>query len=191
MVGRTSVIVYGRPRSQYLGDWRLRYNRQPVIQQNGSVVPQSFWLVYISIATKMSNNTASRIYIDDLMTNLMDLDGFIRMDYEKEFPDFLPPPATHRPPPLTDEQINEKGEAYWTYPLRLKHYEEKCYIAFEAWNRRYVESMNNTALNHLSWVCEKIATGQLKLMDEESGACFETHGFFFDQNKNLVFTNPR
>jgi hypothetical protein len=51
--------------------------------------------------------------------------------------------------------------------------------------------MNNTALNHLSWVCEKIATGQLKLMDEESGACFEAHGFFFDQNKNLVLTNPR
>ena len=139
----------------------------------------------------MSNNTASRIFIDDLMTNLMDLDGFVRMEYEKDFPDFLPPPATHRPPPLTDEQINEKGEAYWTYPLRLKHYEEKCYIAFETWNRRCVESMSNTALNHLSWVCEKIATGQLKLMDEESGACFEAHGFFFDQNKNLVLTNPR
>jgi hypothetical protein len=139
----------------------------------------------------MNNNPASIAFIDDLMANLLDLEGFVRMEYEKDFPDFLPPPATHRPLPLTDEQINEKGEAYWTYPLRLKYYEEKCYVAFETWNRRCLEQMNNTDLNHLGWICGKMARGNLKLMDEESGACFEAHSFFFDQNKNLVLTNPR
>jgi len=140
----------------------------------------------------MSNNTASSIFIDDLMTSLLELDdGFIRMEYEKDFPRLLPPPDTHRPLPLTDEQIEEKGEAYWTYPLRLKYYEEKCYNAFVKWNRKCVESMNNTDLNHLAWICGKMAKCELKLMDEESGACFHAHAFFFDQEKNLVITNPR
>jgi hypothetical protein len=139
----------------------------------------------------MSNNTASRIFIDDLMANLLDLEGFVRMEYEKDFPGFLPPPATHRPLPLTDEQILEKGEAYWTYPLRLKHYEEKCYIAFEKWNRKCLEQMNNTDLNHLAWICGKFKDSSLKLMDEESGACFDAHAFFFDRYEDLVITNPR
>ena len=135
-------------------------------------------------------NTASSIFIDDLMANLLDLDGFTRMEYEAMFPRLLPPAETHRPIPPTEDEVKEKGEAYWTYPLRLKYYEEKCYHAFDTWNRKCLEHMTNTELNHLAWVCGKFATYSLKLMDEESGACFHAHAFFFDQNKSLVITNP-
>ena len=138
----------------------------------------------------MSTTTTAKI-IDDLMSDLMQPDGFIRMEYEQMYPKLLPPPETHRPLPPTDEQMQEKGEAYWTYPLRLERYEEKCYAAFEKWNRKCLEGLTTTELNHLVWVSDKMLKNSLKLMDEESGACFHASSFFFDEDKNLVISNPR
>ena len=135
-------------------------------------------------------NTTAQI-IDDLMSDLLELDGFIRIEYEQMYPKLLPPPETHRPLPPTDEQIEEKGEAYWTYPLRLQYYEEKCYAAFEKWNRKCLEGLTTTELNHLVWVSDKMLKNSLKLMDEESGVCFIACAFFFDEDKNLVISNPR
>lgn len=135
-------------------------------------------------------NTTAKI-IDDLMSDLMQPDGFNRMEYEEMYPELLSPLKTHRPLPPTDEQMQEKGEAYWTYPLRLERYEEKCYAAFEKWNRKCLEELTTTELNHLVWVSDKMLKNSLKLMDEESGACFHASSFFFDEDKNLVITNPR
>jgi len=125
------------------------------------------------------------------MLNVMGLDGFIRMEYEELYSELLPPPETHRPLPLTDEQISERGEAYWTYPLRLQYYEEKCYAAFEKWNRKCLEGLSTTELNHIVWITDKMVNYSLKLMDEEVGAWCDACAFFFDEDKNLVITNPR
>ena len=136
-------------------------------------------------------NTANPDFIDDMMENLLELDGFIRMEYEEIFSRHLPPPETHRPLPPSEEQVKEKGEAYWTYPLRLEIYQEKCYDVFVKWNRKCLNELTNTELNHLAWVFSKFNDSSLKLMDEESGACFTAQNFFFDQDKKLVITNPR
>jgi len=125
------------------------------------------------------------------MLNVMGLDGFIRMEYEEKYPKLLSSFKTHRPLPLTDEQINERGEAYWTYPLRLQYYEEKCYAAFEKWNRKCLEGLSTTELNHIVWITDKMVNYSLKLMDEEVGLCMPAEAFFFDEDKNLVITNPR
>jgi hypothetical protein len=124
------------------------------------------------------------------MSDLLELDGFIRMEYEKMYPELLSPLKTNRPLELTDEQIEEKGEAYSTYHIRLERYEEECYAAFEKWNRKCLEGLSTTELNHLVWVSDKMQNS-LKLMDEETGACFHAAAFFFDEDKNLVLTNPR
>ena len=121
----------------------------------------------------------------------MELDRFVRMDYEERYPRLLPPPETHRPLPPTDEQIQEKGEAYWTYPLRLQYYEEKCYAAFEKWNRKCLEKSSSTELNHLAWLVEKCKNTSLLFMDEEVGLCMPAHAFFFNQDGDLVITSPR
>lgn len=138
----------------------------------------------------MSTTTTTNI-IDDLMSDLMQPDGFVRMEYEEMYPELLSPLKTHRPLPPTEEEINEKGKAYHTYPLRLQYYEEKCYAAFEKWNRKCLEGLSTTELNHLVWVSDKMLKNSLKLMDEETGACFHAAAFFFDEDKNLVITNPR
>ena len=130
-------------------------------------------------------------FFDNMMTHVLECHGFIRMEYEKMYPELLSPLKTNRPLPLTDEQIDERGEAYLTYSLRLEHYEEKCYEAFLKWNRKCLEEQSNSELNHLVWLFGKFANDSLLLMDEESGACFGASNFFFDQNKNLVITNPR
>ena len=141
-------------------------------------------------ATKMSNTTNSKI-IDDLMSDLLELDGFVRMEYEKMYPELLSPLKTNRPLELTDEQIEEKGEAYSTYHIRLERYEEECYAAFEKWNRKCLEGLSTTELNHLVWITDKMVKNSLKLMDEEAGVCFHASSFFFDEDKNLVISNPR
>ena len=135
-------------------------------------------------------STTTKI-IDDLMSDLLELDGFTRMDFEEEFPDMLPPAGTHRPLPLTEEERNEKGEAYHTYPLRLQHYKKTCYAEFESWNRRCLEDLSIADLGHIAWLFTKFSDESLKLMDEESGACFTAANFFFDAEKNLVMSNPR
>lgn len=139
----------------------------------------------------MSTATTTKIIDDDLMLNVMGLDGFVRMEYEEMYPELLSPLKTHRPLELTDEQIDEKGEAYWTYPLRLKYYEEKCYAEFVKWNRKCLEGLSTTELNHLVWITDKMINYSLKLMDEDAGAWFDACAFFFDEEKNLVITNPR
>ena len=135
-------------------------------------------------------STTTKI-IDDLMLNVMEIHGFNRMEYEEMYPELLSPLKIHRPLELTDEQIEEKGKAYWTYPLRLEYYEEKCYAEFVKWNRKCLEGLSSSELNHLVWVSDKMLKNSLKLMDEESGACFYACAFFFDEDKNLVITNPR
>ena len=140
----------------------------------------------------MSTTTATNSkVIDDLMSDLLQPDGFNRMEYEEMYPELFSPLKTHRPMELTDEQIEEKGEAYWTYPLRLEHYEEKCYAAFQKWNRKCLEELSTTELTHLVWVSDKMLKNSLKLMDEEAGAWFNACSFFFDEDKNLVISNPR
>lgn len=139
----------------------------------------------------MSTTTTTTKIIDDLMSDLLQLDGFIRMEYEEMYPKLLPPPETHRPLPPTEEQNEEKGEAYLTYPLRLEHYEEKCYAAFEKWNRKCLEGLSSTEVNHLVWMTDKMLKNSLKLMDEEVGVTFYACCFFFDEDKNLVITSPR
>ena len=194
MVGGKSVAVRGRPRSQYSGNRRLRYVRQPEIEiKTDPPDPRRLETIQPSnhqSTTKMSNTTNSK-FIDQLMLNVMELDGFIRIEYEEMYPELFSSLKTHRPLPPTEEQNEEKGEAYWTYPLRLKYYEEKCYAAFEKWNRKCLEGLSNTELNHIVWITDKMVNYSLKLMDEESGACFDACAFFFDQDKNLVLTNPR
>ena len=138
----------------------------------------------------MSNTTNSKI-IDDLMSDLLELDGFIRMEYEKMYPELLSPLKTNRPLELTDEQFEEKGKDYWTYPLRLEYYEEKCYAEFVKWNRKCLEGLTTTELNHLVWITDKMVKNSLKLMDEEDGVCFHASSFFFDEDQNLVISNPR
>ena len=117
-------------------------------------------------------NSMDPEFFDNMMTHVLEWHGFIRMEYDKMFPRVLPPQGTHRPFPPTEEQVKEKGEAYWTYPLRLEHYEEKCYEAFLKWNRKCLEEQSNSELNHLVWLFGKFANDSLLLMDEESGACF-------------------
>ena len=133
-------------------------------------------------------NTMKSDFFDTMMMDLLELDGFTRMPYDEMV---LPPPDTHRPLPPSEEQIKEKGKEYRAYPLLLENYQEKCYAAFVKWNRTCLEQMTNTDLNHLAWLFEKFHTDSLKLMDEESGACFTAQNFYFDQDKNLVLTNPR
>ena len=60
----------------------------------------------------MSTTTATNSkVIDDLMSDLLQPDGFNRMEYEEMYPELFSPLKTHRPMELTDEQIEEKGEA--------------------------------------------------------------------------------
>ena len=138
----------------------------------------------------MNTATNSKI-IDDLMSDLLQLDGFNRMEYEEMYPELFSSLKTHRPLELTDEQFEEKGKDYWTYPLRLEYYEEKCYAEFVKWNRKCLEGLSTTELNHLVWVSDKMLKNSLKLMDEEAGAWFDACAFFFDEDKNLVISNPR
>ena len=142
------------------------------------------------MSTTTTTTTTAKI-IDDLMSDLMQLDGFIRIEYEEMYPELFSSLKTHRPLELTDEQIEEKGKDYWTYPLRLEYYEEKCYAEFVKWNRKCLEGLSTTELNHLVWVSDKMVNYSLKLMDEEAGAWFDACAFFFDQDKNLVISNPR
>ena len=139
----------------------------------------------------MSTTSFATKIIDDLMLNVMEIHGFIRIEYEEMYPELFSSLKTHRPLELTDEQILEKGEAYWTYPLRLEHYEEKCFAAFQKWNRKCLEELSTTELNHLVWITDKMVNYSLKLMDEEAGAWFDACAFFFDEDKNLVISNPR
>jgi hypothetical protein len=136
-------------------------------------------------------NSMDPEFFDNMMTHVMEFEGFTRMEYEADFPLLLPPQETHRPFPPTYEQVMEKGEGYWNYPLHLKQYEKKCYETFLKWNRKCLEQQSNTELNHLVWLVGKMEKCSLKIMDEESGACFTACNFFFDQNKKLVITNPR
>ena len=128
-------------------------------------------------------------FYDAMMKRVIDAGAFRRLD-EREIlgvlPSYLTPPDD---PTEHDEVMNTK--AWQSYPYRLKNYENECYQAFRAWNRKCLEEMNITELNHLSWLFGKMDSGTLELMDEEVGSCARAYRFFVTARKTLVLTNAR
>ena len=133
--------------------------------------------------------TATPEFYDAMMLRVIDAGTFRRLD-EREILGVLPSYLTRPDEPTEhDEVMNTK--VWQSYPYRLKNYENECYQAFRAWNRKCLEEMNNIELNHLAWLVGKMEHGKLNLMDEEVGSSARAYRFFVNARKALVLTNAR
>lgn len=124
-----------------------------------------------------------------MMRHVIDADAFRRLD-ENDVRDVLPASLVFPDEPTEDDEMM-KTNAWKSYPARLKKYEQDCYKAFWAWNRKCLEEMDITELNNLSWLFGKMDSGTLELMDEEVGSSARAYRFFVNARKALVLTNAR
>ena len=130
---------------------------------------------------------ADTLFMDTAMERILDFESFKRMDYEAKFPRLFPPPETYRPLPPSDEQVKERGEAFWTYPLRLQYYEEKCYALFLDWNRKLLE--RTCSVQHIFWMATSLKSCSLSVMDENTGKTETATRFYFNQKNLIVITH--
>ena len=65
------------------------------------------------------------------------------------------------------------------------------YDKFVEWNRKCFNEMYEDDMEHLEWLCEWIAKGNVRNMDMESCGEFHTAGLYFNEDKKLVIYNGR
>ena len=65
------------------------------------------------------------------------------------------------------------------------------YDKFVEWNRTCLNEMYEDDMEHLEWLCEWIAKGNVRNMDMESCGEFHTAGIYFNNDKKLVIYNGR
>jgi len=69
--------------------------------------------------------------------------------------------------------------------------EETMYQKFRDWNLKCVNNMCEDEFEHLEWLCEWIAKGNVRNMDMEDCGEFHTAGIYFNNDKKLVIYNGR
>jgi hypothetical protein len=69
--------------------------------------------------------------------------------------------------------------------------EGTMYQRFRDWNLKCLNDMYEDDMEHLEWLCDKIAKGNVRNMDMESTACFHARGVYFNEDKELVVYNGR
>jgi len=65
------------------------------------------------------------------------------------------------------------------------------YERFREWNLKCLYGMYEDDMEHLEWLCEWIAKGNVRNMDIESCGEFHTAGLYFNEDKKLVIYNGR
>ena len=65
------------------------------------------------------------------------------------------------------------------------------YDKFVEWNQKCLDEMYEDDMEHLEWLCEWIAKGNVRNMDMESCGEFHTDGIYFNEDKKLVIYNGR
>ena len=65
------------------------------------------------------------------------------------------------------------------------------YDKFVEWNQKCLNEMYEDDMEHLEWLCEWIAKGNVRNMDMESCGEFHTAGLYFNDDKKLVIYNGR
>jgi len=65
------------------------------------------------------------------------------------------------------------------------------YDKFVQWNQKCLNEMYEDDMEHLEWLCEWIAKGNVRNMDMESCGEFQTEGIYFNKDKKLVIYNGR
>jgi hypothetical protein len=74
-------------------------------------------------------------------------------------------------------------------PFKEELDKDTMYQKFYDWNLKCLNDMYEDELEHLSWLCDKIAKGKVRNMDMESTAAFYTTGIYFNAEKKLVIYN--
>jgi hypothetical protein len=138
----------------------------------------------------MTTTTHTSDIYNAMMNRVMNKGAFRRTEYEDEFRSILEPHIVRPAEPTECDEVGQT-EMWKTYPQRVKNYENQCYAAFLAWNRKCLEEMNSTELSHLSWLVGKIDSSSLEFMDEEVGSSARAYRFFISAQKNIVLTSPR
>jgi hypothetical protein len=65
------------------------------------------------------------------------------------------------------------------------------YDKFVEWNQKCLDEMYEDDMEHLEWLCEWIAKGNVRNMDMECCGEFHTDGIYFNEDKKLVIYNGR
>ena len=65
------------------------------------------------------------------------------------------------------------------------------YKDFMNWNQHCIRSLTKEELKFTKALCIRISERKINLMDEENSSVATAENIFFDENRNLVITNPR
>ena len=94
---------------------------------------------------------------------------------------------------MKDEEKMDKEykAAFMVWEDELLTWALFAYKKFVEWNRKCLNEMYEDDMEHLEWLCEWIAKGNVRNMDMESCGEFHTDGIYFNNNKKLVIYNGR
>jgi hypothetical protein len=70
-------------------------------------------------------------------------------------------------------------------------YEDMAYEDFILWNLECLRSITVEDRGYLMWMCKKIRSNNINLVDMEACSSFTANGFYFDKESNLCIVNPR
>ena len=70
-------------------------------------------------------------------------------------------------------------------------YEEMSYEDFIIWNLECLRTITVEDRGYLMWMCKKMRSNKINLVDMESCSSFTANGFYFDKESNLCIINPR
>jgi hypothetical protein len=76
-------------------------------------------------------------------------------------------------------------------PFKEEMDKDTMYQKFYDWNRMCLNDTYEDELEHLSWLCDKIANGEVRNMDMESTAACRTTGIYFNAEKRLMIISSR
>lgn len=70
-------------------------------------------------------------------------------------------------------------------------YENMEYADFILWNLECLRTITVEDRVSLMWLCKKMRSNNINLVDMESCSSFTANGFYFDKESNLCIINPR
>jgi hypothetical protein len=70
-------------------------------------------------------------------------------------------------------------------------YENMEYEDFILWNLECLRTITVEDRVSLMWLCKKMRSNNINLVDMESCSSFAANGFYFDKESNLCIINPR